>query len=115
MSSGSGGSSGGTGDGVGGDDISTKTGCTGGETKTNSKGESYCLNCGSPSHWAYECPQLRGGEQQAQLHMTVEVQEEGDEEQAQEGHQLLNVTLAQRGALPDDGVYLEVCYLPGGM
>jgi hypothetical protein len=34
------------------------TGHTGGDTKTNSKGESHCFNCESPSHWAYECPQL---------------------------------------------------------
>jgi len=51
--------------GSGGDDVSTITGRTGGDaTKTNSKGESHCFNCGSPSHWAYECPQL-SGEQQA--------------------------------------------------
>ena len=37
-----------------GGNISTITGRTGGDTcKTNSKGESHCFNCGSPSHWAY--------------------------------------------------------------
>jgi hypothetical protein len=46
------------------DDVSTITGKTGDGPRTNSKGESHCFNCGSPSHWANECPQL-GGEQQA--------------------------------------------------
>jgi hypothetical protein len=47
--------------GSGGDDVSTITGRTGGDTtKTNCKGELHCFNCGSPSHWAYECPQLSG-------------------------------------------------------
>ena len=105
MSSGSTGSGGGAGDGAGGDSVSTMTSRTAGETKTNSKGESHCINCKSPSRWAYKCPQL-SGEEQAQLHMTVEGQQEGDEEQAQEGHQLLNVTLAQGEALPDNRAYL---------
>ena len=67
-----------------------------GESRTNSKGESHCFNCRSPSHWAYECPQL-SNEQQAQLHMNVEAQEEegGKEQEAQEGHQMLHVTQAQ--------------------
>ena len=44
-----------------GNSASTITGRTGGEgAKTNSRGESHCFNCGSPSHWAYECPQLSG-------------------------------------------------------
>ncbi len=65
-----------TGGGATGDDVSTMTGRTGGgESKTNSKSESHCFNCGSLSHWAYECPQLTN-EQQAQLHMNVEAQEE---------------------------------------
>jgi hypothetical protein len=76
--------------------------------KTNSKGESHCFNCGSPSHWVYKCPQL-SGEQQVQLHMAMEGQQEGDEEQAQEGHQLLNVTLAQGETLPDNRAYLGGC------
>ena len=103
--------SGNTGSGATGDDVSMMTGRTGGgESKTNSKGESHCFNCGSPSHWAYECPQL-SNEQQAQLHMNVEAQEEqgGKEEEAQEGHQLLHVTLAQGGELPDDRAYLDGC------
>ena len=59
----------------GNDDVSTMTGRTGGDAgKTNSKGESHCFNCGSPSHWAYECPQLTG-DQQSQLHMNLEAQE----------------------------------------
>jgi hypothetical protein len=87
--------------------MSAMTGRTA-DTKTNSKGESHCFNCGSPSHWAYECPQL-SREQQVQLHMTVEGQQEGDQEQVQEGHQLLNVTLAQGGALPDSRAYLDGC------
>ena len=42
-----------------GNDVSTMTGRTGSETaKTNSRGESHCFNCGSPSHWAYKCSQL---------------------------------------------------------
>ncbi len=89
--------------------MSTMTGRTG-ESKTNSKVESHCFNCGSPSHWAYGCPQL-SNEQQAQLHMNVETQEEegGKEQEAQEGHQILHVTLAQGGALPDDRAYLDGC------
>ncbi len=44
-----------------GEDVSTMTGRTGGKAaKTNSRGESHCFNCSSPSHWAYECPQLSG-------------------------------------------------------
>ena len=77
------------------------TGHTAREPKTNVNGESHCFNCRSPSHWAYKCLQLSlSGKQQAQLHMSVEVQEEqGDKEQAKEGHQLLNVTLAQGGGI----------------
>jgi hypothetical protein len=101
--------SGSTGGGATGDDVSAMTGRTG-ESRTNSKGESHCFNCGSPSHWAYECPQL-SNEQQAQLHMNVEAQEEegGKEQEAQEGHQMLHVTLAQGGAVPDDRAYLDGC------
>ncbi len=91
--------------------MSTMTGRTcGGEPKTNSKGESHCFNCGSPSHWAYECPQL-SNEQQSQLHMNVEAQEEQDakEQEGQEGHQMMHVTLAQGGELPDDRAYLDGC------
>jgi len=44
-------------------------------------------------------------EQQAQLHMNVEAQEEegGKEQEAQEGHQMLHVTLAQGGFYPTTG------------
>ena len=89
--------------------MSAMTGRTG-ESRTNSKGESHCFNCGSPSHWAYECPQL-SNEQQAQLHMNIEVQEEegGKEQEAQEGHQMLHVTQAQGGVLPDNRAYLDGC------
>ncbi len=83
---------------------------SGGESKTNSKGESHCFNCGSPNHGAYKCPQL-SNKQQAQLHMNVEAQgEEGRKEpEAQEGHQMLHVTLAQGGVLPDNRAYLDRC------
>jgi hypothetical protein len=71
--------------------------------------ESHCFNCGSPSHWTYECPQLVG-EQQAQLHMNLDEQEEGAEGQAvKEGHQLMHVSLSQGGELPDDQAYLDGC------
>ena len=62
--------SGSTGGGATRGDVSAMTGHTG-ESKTNSKGESHCFNCGLPSHWANECPQLIN-EQQAQLHMNVD-------------------------------------------
>ena len=102
--SGSGDSSGG-----GGDDVSTITGRTSGDgAKTNSKGESHCFNCGSPSHWAYECPQL-SGEQQSQLHTNLESHEETTQEAAKDAHQLLNVTFAQGAELPDSRVYLDGC------
>jgi hypothetical protein len=92
-----------------GNNASTITGRTGGEgAKTNSRGESHCFNCGSPSHWAYECPQLNG-EQQSQLHMNLEAQDESAQEPAKEAQQLFNVTLAQGGELPDNRVYLDGC------
>ena len=92
-----------------GNNVSTMTGCTGSKTaKTNSRGESHCFNCGSPSHWAYKCPQLTG-EQQSQLHMNLEAQEESVQEPAKEAQQLFNVTLAQGGELPDNRVYLDGC------
>jgi hypothetical protein len=95
--------------GAGANNVSTMTGRTGtNATRTNRKGESHCFNCGSPSHWAYKCPQL-SGKQQAQLHMNIEAQEDGNQEQPKEGHQLLNVTLAQGGALPDNQAYLNGC------
>jgi len=94
----------------GNDDVSTMTGKTSGDgAQTNSKGESHCFNCGSPSHWAYECPQL-SGEQQAQLHMNQEAQEDTAKEQAdEEGHQMMHVTFSQGGELLDDRAYLDGC------
>ena len=97
-----------SGEGTGaGDDVSAMTGRTGGKTaKTNSRGESHCFNFGSPSHWAYECPQL-SGKQQSQLHMNLEAHEESTQEPAEEAQQLFNVTLAQGGELPNNRVYLD--------
>jgi len=47
-------------------------------------------------------------EQQAQLHMHIEAEgNEGDEQQ--EGHQLLNVSMLQGDALPDNRAYLDGC------
>jgi hypothetical protein len=90
------------------DDVSMITGRTGTSgVKTNSRGESHCFNCGSTSHWADECPQL-SDEQQSQLHMALEAQDD-EKEQAEEGHQLLHVSLAQGGTLPDNRAYLDGC------
>ena len=89
--------------------MSTITSRTSGDgAKTNSKGESHCFNCGSPSHWSYECPQL-SGEQQSQLHMNLESHEETTQEAAEDAHQLLNVTFAQGAELPNSRVYLDGC------
>ncbi len=87
----------------GSDDISTMIGKTFGDwARTNSKGDSHCFNCGSPSHWAYECPQLIR-EQQTQLHMNQEAQEDTTEKQAgEEGHQMMHVSFSQGGKLPDN-------------
>ncbi len=76
--------------------------------RTNSKGKSYCFHCGAISPWAFECSQL-SKEQQAQLHMNVRSQEEREQEQAKEGQQLLGITLAQAGELPDNQAYLDGC------
>jgi hypothetical protein len=76
--------------------------------RTNSKGEFHCFLCGVIDHWAFECPQL-SKEHQAQLHMNVRSQEEREQEQAKEGHKLLNVMLAQAGELPDNRAYLDGC------
>jgi hypothetical protein len=86
------------------------TGCTGAEgPKTKSKGGSYCFYCGGATHWAYKCPQLTG-EQRAQLHMNLEGgQDEGGAIPTEEGHQLLHVSLAQGGELPDNRAYLDGC------
>ncbi len=92
----------------GNNDVSTVTARTGtgdGTVRTNNKEQSHCFHCGAMSHLAFECPQL-SKEQQAQLHMNVNSQEQGDQEQPKEGHQLLNVTLTQAGELPDNWAYL---------
>jgi hypothetical protein len=82
--------------------MSTVTGGSGGEAaaRTNSWGKSHCFNCSATDHWAYECPQL-SNEQQAQLHMNLKEQGKTKDQQ-EEGHQLLNVTLAQGGNLPEN-------------
>jgi hypothetical protein len=41
--------------------------------------------------------------------MNVSSQEQGEQEQPEEGHQLLNVMLAQAGELPDNSAYLDIC------
>ena len=54
------------------------------------------------SHWAYKCSQL-SDKQQPQLHMTIEVVEDKDKTGLKEqGHQLMHVSLAQAGELPDN-------------
>ena len=73
----------------------------------NRAGDSHCYNCGKTDHWAYECPDLTA-KQQAQLHMHIEAEGERPEEQ-QEGHQLLNVSMVQGEALPDNRAYLDRC------
>ncbi len=94
----------------GGGDVSTMTGGSGGERakKTNNCGDSHCYNCGSTDHWAYECLQLTN-KQQAWLHMNLECSEDVEEQEHQEGHQLLNWTMVQGGALPDNRAYLDGC------
>jgi hypothetical protein len=86
--------------------ITRKTGES--STKANSKGESHCFNCGGATHWAYKCPQL-SGELQAQLHMNLDAQEEGKGQPAEDGHQVLHVSLTQGRDLPDDRAYLDGC------
>jgi hypothetical protein len=90
--------------------VSTMTGCTAMEgARTNSRGESHWFHCGGATHWAYECPHL-SGEQQAQLHMNLETgQDEEEVSPTKEDHQLLHVSLAQGGELPDNGAYLDRC------
>jgi hypothetical protein len=63
--------------------------------RTNQAGDSHCYNYGKTDHWAYECPDLTS-EQQAQ-------------QELQEGHQLLNVSLVQGDVLPDNRAYLDGC------
>ena len=67
----------------------------------------HCYNCGKTNHWAYKCPDLTA-EQQAQLHMHIEAEGEGGKEQ-QDGHQLLNVSMLQGDALPNNRAYLDGC------
>ncbi len=74
-------------------DVSTMTGCSTKGQRTNSKGESHYFHCEAADHWAYKCPELTGGEQQEQLHMTLKGRaDEGNGDQ-DEAHQLLNVTI----------------------
>ena len=80
---------------------------TGGGKRVNRAGDSHCYNCGKTDHWAYECPDLTA-EQQAQLHMHIEAEGNEGEEQ-QEGLQLLNVSMLQGDALPDNRAYLDGC------
>ncbi len=89
--------------------MSAVTGGSGSEAaaRMNSHGESHCFNCSAMDHWAYKCPQL-SYEQQAQLHMNLEELGETKDQQ-EEGHQLLNVTLAQGGNLPENRAYLDGC------
>jgi hypothetical protein len=75
--------------------------------KTNSKGKFHCYNCGEPDHWGHDCPQLTA-EQQQQLHMNLE-NAEGIEEQQEEAHQLIHVTLAHGAALPDNRAHMDGC------
>ncbi len=79
----------------------------GGTARMNSEGESHCFNCGATNHWAYECPQLTT-KQQGQLHMNLEEQGEGEDQQ-EEAHQLLNVALLKGEGLPDNHSYLDRC------
>jgi hypothetical protein len=74
--------------------------------RMNQVGDSHCYKCRSLEHLADECPEL-SSEQQAQLHMAVEGNEE--QEEVKEGHQLLNVTLMQGTALPENRAYLDGC------
>ena len=90
-----------------GDNVSTMTRKLGDGPRANSKGKLQCFHYEAVDHWAYECPKLTG-EQQGQLQMNVEAQDDGGEAQ-EKGHQLLNVALAQGGALPNNRAYLGGC------
>ena len=77
--------------------------------RTNSKGELHCFLCRAPDHWAHTSTELTA-DQQGQLHMNLQAQEDGEGTQQEEGHQLLNMMLAQGGALlMDDWAYLDGC------
>jgi hypothetical protein len=84
------------------------TGKSGDGLRTNSKGESHCFHCRAANHWAYKCPELTG-DQQGQLHINLQVQDKAGGGKEEEGHQLLNLMLAQGGALPNNWAYLDGC------
>jgi hypothetical protein len=84
------------------------TGKLGDGPRTNSKEESHCFHCGAADHWAYECPELTG-DQQGQLHINLQAQNNAGGGQEEEGHQLLNITLTQGGALPNNRAYIDGC------
>jgi hypothetical protein len=44
-----------------------------------------------------------------QLHMTIEDHDDSGQAQQEEGYELVNVVLAQGGALPDYQAYLDGC------
>jgi hypothetical protein len=89
-------------------EVSMMTGWLSKGPRTNSKGESHCFHCGAADHWAYECLEL-SGEQQDQLLMILQGEGEGADADQEEGHQLLNVALMQGGALLDNQAYLDGC------
>jgi hypothetical protein len=78
-----------------------------GPMRTNHAGDLHCYNYGSLDHWESDCPEL-SKEQQAQLCMSV--QGDDDPQEREEGHQLLNMSLVQGEALPNDRVYLDGCF-----
>jgi hypothetical protein len=79
-----------TGQGASGADAGCSASVTSGGTreqgqarKTNQAKDSHSDNCGSLAHWAADCPEL-SSKQQAQLHMTV--QRNNEAEEIKEGH-----------------------------
>ncbi len=56
----------------------------------------------------YKCRELTG-DQQGQLHINLQAQDNAGGGKEEEVHQLLNVTLAQGGALLDNQAYLDGC------
>ncbi len=71
--------------------------------------DSHCYNCGGKDIWAHQCLELVSSKQQQQLHMNLESIEGRQEQQKEEGHQLMHVMLAQGGALPANRAYLDGC------